>query len=218
MKKTVLSVQGGDKEASQVHHLKDANGQHQKWKVLYLDEKKPTPGKGFNKEFGFHIGRPFLMVSQVYQERFLYYHPNSYVYGYNRSNKPDSRLSWYFDQGSKTIKSKAVGTVSVSLSGGNMRMLTTTSSWFQLWKMNGPYLTNIKGQVASLGTDVTHDTHMGHVKTVTLNKSRPEQKFEIVYLDQWKGDPKKGELNRDFGFRVDVDFHIVSELASRRYL
>ena len=84
--------------------------------------------------------------------------------------------------------------------------------------MNGPYFTNLKGKVLSVGSDVTHDTHMRHVRVLGLNKSRPEQKFEILYLDQWKRDPVKGELNRDFGFRVDVDFHIVSELASRRYV
>jgi len=72
-----------------------------------MDEKKPAPGKGLNKEFGFHINRPFLIVSQLYQERFVYYHPNSYAYTYNRTNKPNTRMSWYFDQGSKTIKTKA---------------------------------------------------------------------------------------------------------------
>lgn len=36
------------------------------------------------------------------------------------------------------------------------------------------------------------------------------QKWDIVYVDEWKGDPKKGELNKNFGLYVERDFHIVS--------
>lgn len=44
------------------------------------------------------------------------------------------------------------------------------------------------------------------------------QQWDIVYVDQYKGEYKKGELNEDFGFFVERPFHIVSMLPRRRYL
>jgi hypothetical protein len=44
------------------------------------------------------------------------------------------------------------------------------------------------------------------------------QLWDIVYVDEMKGAPKKGELNEDFGFYVERPFHIVSMLPRRRYL
>jgi hypothetical protein len=40
----------------------------------------------------------------------------------------------------------------------------------------------------------------------------------IVYVDQWKAAPGKGELNEDFGLYVERPFHIVSQLPDNRYL
>jgi hypothetical protein len=37
-------------------------------------------------------------------------------------------------------------------------------------------------------------------------------------MKDWKGEPKTGELNGDFGFYVNKDFHVVSALSQRRYL
>jgi len=39
-----------------------------------------------------------------------------------------------------------------------------------------------------------------------------------VYADEMPAEPKKGELNKDFNFKVDTTFHVVSKLASGRYL
>jgi len=44
------------------------------------------------------------------------------------------------------------------------------------------------------------------------------QQWDIVYVDEWKGEPKKGELNKDFGLYVERDFHVVSEMADGRYV
>jgi len=44
------------------------------------------------------------------------------------------------------------------------------------------------------------------------------QHWDIVYVDDMPPEPKKGELNADFGFYVERPFHIVSQLPSRRYL
>jgi hypothetical protein len=36
--------------------------------------------------------------------------------------------------------------------------------------------------------------------------------WDVIYVDEWKGEPQKGELNEDFGLYVERDFHIVSQL------
>jgi len=43
------------------------------------------------------------------------------------------------------------------------------------------------------------------------------QQWEVVYVDEYK-EPKKGELNEQFGLYVERDFYVVSALSSGRYL
>jgi hypothetical protein len=42
--------------------------------------------------------------------------------------------------------------------------------------------------------------------------------WDVIYVDEWKGEPGKGELNEDFGLYVERPFYVVSALASGRYL
>jgi len=44
------------------------------------------------------------------------------------------------------------------------------------------------------------------------------QRWTIVYVDEDKPEPKKGELNKDFGLYVEREFHVVTFMASGRYL
>ena len=44
------------------------------------------------------------------------------------------------------------------------------------------------------------------------------QQWDVVYKDEWKDEPVKGELNPKFGLYVERDFFIVSKLGSGRYL
>jgi hypothetical protein len=47
---------------------------------------------------------------------------------------------------------------------------------------------------------------------------RINQQWDIVYVDEWKGEPGKGELNEKFGLYVERDFYVVTALPSKRYL
>jgi len=47
---------------------------------------------------------------------------------------------------------------------------------------------------------------------------KTNQQWDLVYADEWKGDPVKGELNEEFGLYVEGPFHIVSQLPGNRYL
>jgi hypothetical protein len=51
------------------------------------------------------------------------------------------------------------------------------------------------------------------------NKSGKDlrQQWEIIYVDEFS-EPKKGELNEDFGLYVERDFYVVSALPGGRYL
>jgi hypothetical protein len=52
---------------------------------------------------------------------------------------------------------------------------------------------------------------------VLNKKGGINQQWDIVYADEWKGEPGKGELNEKFGLLVDTEFHIVSQLPENRY-
>jgi hypothetical protein len=79
-------------------------------------------------------------------------------------------------------------------------------------------LENEKGKVLEGGPNVASDTKNRLINARAANKKLLSQRWELVYLDQFVKDPTKGQLNRFYGLRVDTDFHIVSELPSRRYL
>jgi hypothetical protein len=44
------------------------------------------------------------------------------------------------------------------------------------------------------------------------------QQFDLIYVKNWKGEPTTGEWNKDYGFKVNIDFHIVSSLGRGRYI
>jgi hypothetical protein len=44
------------------------------------------------------------------------------------------------------------------------------------------------------------------------------QQWDLIYVKDWKGEPTKGQWNREWGFIVDTDFHIISRLGKGRYI
>jgi hypothetical protein len=63
------------------------------------------------------------------------------------------------------------------------------------------------------GKDVENQNIISYKKHGGIN-----QQWDVVYADEWKGEPGKGELNEDFGLYVERDFYVVTQLASHRYL
>jgi membrane carboxypeptidase/penicillin-binding protein PbpC len=54
---------------------------------------------------------------------------------------------------------------------------------------------------------------------IVWNKhGRVNQQWDLIYVSDWKRDPKKGELNEDFGVYVERDFYIQTQMKSKRYL
>jgi hypothetical protein len=44
------------------------------------------------------------------------------------------------------------------------------------------------------------------------------QQWDLIYKKDWKREPTTGEWNRDFGFKVNKDFHIVTNMGEKRYI
>jgi hypothetical protein len=85
-----------------------------------------------------------------------------------------------------------------------------------MFRMEGKFLTNIRNRkvmdVSGNRDKEGQNIHMWK-KHGGLN-----QQWDIIYANEWKRDPKKGELNRDFGLYVERPFYIISRMTSGRYL
>ena len=92
---------------------------------------------------------------------------------------------------------------------------TNTRAWF-MWRFEGSSLINeaygkaidISGEYDVLNSRLRSDEKSSKIK----------QQWDIVYKDEYPADPKKGELNEQFGLYVDRDFYIQTALSSHRYL
>ena len=84
-----------------------------------------------------------------------------------------------------------------------------------MWRYEAPYLVNEKGKVLDVSGNI--DTEQRNIEVQNKN-GKISQQWDLVYADEWKGEPGPGEMNEDFGLLVDRTFYIVSKLSSGRYL
>jgi hypothetical protein len=84
-----------------------------------------------------------------------------------------------------------------------------------MFKYQDAFVVNEKGKVLDVqgAVDAENRNIMIYNKHGKIN-----QQWDIVYADEWKGEPGKGELNEKFGLYVERDFHIVSQLPENRYI
>ena len=82
--------------------------------------------------------------------------------------------------------------------------------------MEGAFFTNFQNKKVmdvSGNSDTENRDIIMYKKHGGLN-----QQWDIVYADEWKGEPGKGELNEEFGLYVERPFYVISAHASGRYL
>jgi hypothetical protein len=84
-----------------------------------------------------------------------------------------------------------------------------------MFRYQGASIVNERGKVLEVQGNV--DTEQRNIG-VNTQKNAIYQQWDIVYADEWKGEPGKGELNEDFGLYVERDFYVVTEMKSHRYL
>jgi type IV secretory pathway VirD2 relaxase len=84
-----------------------------------------------------------------------------------------------------------------------------------MFRYQGASVVNEKGKVLEVTGNVDTEN-----RNIGVNKQQNGlwQQWDIVYADEWKGEPGKGELNEDFGLYVERDFYVVSEMKSNKYL
>jgi len=94
-------------------------------------------------------------------------------------------------------------------------MWTTNARWFQMFRFKNNNIVNERGLVMDVSSNRDAENQNIHMwnKHNGLN-----QQWDIIYVDEMPPEPKKGELNKDFGLYVGRDFYIVSKMASGRYL
>jgi hypothetical protein len=62
----VLEVKDGkDEEGHAVGVNGNTGSRQQQWQVIYVDQSKGPQTKGLNKDFGFHVNRPFYLQSKL---------------------------------------------------------------------------------------------------------------------------------------------------------
>jgi hypothetical protein len=84
-----------------------------------------------------------------------------------------------------------------------------------MWRYEGAFVINEQGKC--LDVDGHIDSEGRHI-SAEAKHGKLSQQWDIVYVDDWKGEPGKGELNEEIGFIVERPFYIVSALSSHRYL
>ena len=84
-----------------------------------------------------------------------------------------------------------------------------------MFKYDGAHVINWKGKIIEVNGCT--DGEGRHTDAVNKHDKLCGQ-WDVVYADEWKGEPGKGELNEDFGFFVQRPFFIISELKANRYL
>ena len=102
----IMDVSGGvDAENRNIIMYKRHNGLNQQFDLIYVDKYEDEPTKGqLNKEYGLVVERPFYIVSQMNSHRYLEVINNrNLVIKTANGNKGQV---WWFDQKSKTIKTK----------------------------------------------------------------------------------------------------------------
>jgi hypothetical protein len=78
-----------------------------------------------------------------------------------------------------------------------------------MFRADGAFIVNEKGKVMDVSgaRDAEGQNIIVHAKHGKTN-----QQWDIVYADEYPEEPKKGELNKDFGIYVERPFYIVSEM------
>jgi hypothetical protein len=127
-----------------------------------------------------------------------------------RWNKGRKRQQTFrFDISSKTIKSQYHKSYSLDIPNNgrssNLRVTTTNSRWWQMFRLKGTFITNERGKVM----DVSGNRDKENQNIIVWKKHGGlNQQWDIVYADSWKGEPTKGQLNREYGLYVQRTFYI----------
>jgi hypothetical protein len=86
-----------------------------------------------------------------------------------------------------------------------------------MFRLEGGFIVNEKGKVVEVQNQGVNTDYENRNIQVANRGDELRQQWDIVYVEDYS-EPKKGELNERFGFVVERDFYIVSQLGENRYL
>ena len=129
----VMDVSGGkDNENQNIIMYKKHGGINQQWDLVYLKDYEAEPTKGqLNKKFGLYVERPFYIISDLGEHRYLDLINNRNMVIKTRNGR--SSQTWYFHQQSLTIRTKYNNqSWDIQSNGGakDMRIYSTQSRWW----------------------------------------------------------------------------------------
>jgi len=77
------------------------------------------------------------------------------------------------------------------------------------------YIANERGKVIAVDGGIDNEN-----RNIVMEQrnNKVHQRWRVVYVDEYKGEPTKGQLNKKFGLYVERDFYVVSQLPDNRYL
>jgi len=209
----ILNVEGAkDVEGTYVRSDAKKDTDSFKWAIRYIDKMNATRTKGFNKDRGLHINRPFYIQSKLWLERVISVYSSKNLVIQTRKDKDHQRF--FYDQASKTIKNVQFKDLSVDIRGGNAYVYKTDSRWYQLWKYEDEHFVNEKGQVLAIQSKL--DTENRQV--VRENKNDEDyQKWTVRYVDVTGPFPTSG-YSKNWGMHINRPFHIQTQMSSGRFL
>jgi hypothetical protein len=215
-----LDVSGSkDVEGQSVGVWGRSGGANQRWRIVYLDKHDGFQTEGVHQDFGFHINRPFYIRSRLPMKRVVEMVGASNIV-LKRYVTGRAAQQFVFHGDSKHVQSNHWKNYCIEIhgNGGSKNIgarANCISRWWQIWRYQGTHIVNEKGKVFDIegGVDVENRNIIAHNKHNGIN-----QQFDIIYVDEYPAEPKKGEFNADFGLYVERPFYIVSELPDHRYL
>jgi hypothetical protein len=106
---------------------------HQRWKIVYTEKEVEIKTKGISTDFGFHIGRPFYIVTKMGSKRAIEVTGGrNLVLKWKKWNSQSQQF--YFDNATKTIKSQQYKDRSFDIQNAgkssNMQIWSTNGRWF----------------------------------------------------------------------------------------
>jgi hypothetical protein len=173
-------------------------------------------GRMSKRGFGFRALEPFYLRSKLPMQRVAECVGASYI-TLKKWAKNRKAQQFQFDPVSKTLKGMYWTSYGLSMEGSNLRCRTLYSKWNQLFIWQAPFLRNRKETNKVMEVSGAVDAENRDIFMSNYNGKR-EQQWDLIYAKDWKGEPKKGEWNRDYGMIVDMDFYIISRLGQGRYL
>jgi hypothetical protein len=84
-----------------------------------------------------------------------------------------------------------------------------------MFRYQDSYFVNDHGKVMDVQSSI--DTENRNIQMNTRT-GKISQQWDLIYVDKMPEEPKKGELNKEFGLYVERDFNIISDLPKHRYL